>query len=153
MPELNPKALHGLAGKLAERVQPQMEVSAVAVAADYLCALGNCVGPKVQTFANGDYEAGNFNVLKPGLTGVAKSHTAKPVERVFTTADPFWNERIEYDVYTPQALMGTSATTTRTARASWSSARRSRSSACTGWTSCPRCSRGARTRSQRCSST
>jgi hypothetical protein len=99
------KWAHGLAGELAMRMQPEMEVSALPVAADFLCSLGNLVGPDVTTLANGQYDSARFNVLKVGLTGVAKSITMRPVERVLALADPSWRSRVEYDAYTPEGLL------------------------------------------------
>lgn len=105
MPELNPKALHGLVGEVAERMQPQMEVSAMAVGVDLLCSLAHAVGPGPKTLVAGNPQPANFNVLKVGLTGVAKSYTAKPAERVLDL-EIDWRERVLYDITTPAFLLG-----------------------------------------------
>lgn len=104
MNAIDPKAYHGLAGELAKRMEPQMEVAPVAVAVDLLCTLANAVGPGPRTLVAGEYEGANFNVLKVGLTGVAKTYTGKPAHRVLAQ-QVGWAERVLYDVYTPQALL------------------------------------------------
>ena len=93
-PELEPEALHGIAGELVRLIEPATEADPVAILAQFFVGFGSCVGPTPTATADGKRHGINLNVALVGESAVARKGTAwararPPLEAI----DPDWAAR------------------------------------------------------------
>ena len=90
-PELDPAALHGLAGRLVATLGPHTEADPAALLLTFLVAFGNAVGPGPRALVGATEHPARLNVLLVGQTARARKGTAQAeVNKVMALADPGW---------------------------------------------------------------
>ncbi len=92
-PELDDKALHGLAGEIVWTVLPHTEADKVALLASVLAACGNAMGRGAHMRVGADRHHLNLNVGLVGETSKGrKGMSWNLVRGLVHAADPFWAE-------------------------------------------------------------
>ena len=92
-PELDDKALHGLAGEVVLGMLPHTEADKVALLASLLAACSNAMGRGAHKRINADRHYLNLYVGLAGETSKArKGMSWNQVSDLLRTADPFWAE-------------------------------------------------------------
>lgn len=90
-PTLAPEALHGLAGRVVNTLDPYTEADPVAVLAHVLVAVGNLIGPGAYARVGDDEHPGRLNVALVGETAKGRKGTAWSLPRaVLRLVDVEW---------------------------------------------------------------
>lgn len=90
-PVLDPRALHGLAGKFIKVVEPESEADPAAMLVQFLCMVGNTFGRGPHVFVNGTRHPCNLFVGVVGASSTGgKGDSLSRVEEVVRHADPDW---------------------------------------------------------------
>jgi hypothetical protein len=90
-PELQPTALHGLAGDFVRLVSPHSEADPVALLAQFLVAFGNIIGRGAHFTAEADKHFTNIFLVLVGATGAGRKGTSYgQVKLVFAGLDEVW---------------------------------------------------------------
>jgi hypothetical protein len=105
-PRLDEAAFHGLAGEIAETIDPHSEADPVAVLLHNLVMFGNAIGRGPYIRAGGGKHFTNLYCVIAGSTARGKKGTAANfVERVFEVAWPAWMKRIKTSISTGQGIV------------------------------------------------
>jgi hypothetical protein len=90
-PTLDPAALHGIAGKVVETLDPHTEADPVAVLLTFLAAAGNIVGLGPHAIADANPHPARLNVVLVGQTSRARKGTAwAQIRNLLAQVDPSW---------------------------------------------------------------
>jgi bifunctional DNA primase/polymerase-like protein/uncharacterized protein DUF3987 len=90
-PELQPTALHGLAGDFVRLVSPHSEADPVALLSQFLAAFGNIIGRSAHFIAEADKHFTNTFLVLVGATGAGRKGTSYgQVKIVFAGLDEVW---------------------------------------------------------------
>ena len=95
-PELQPTALHGLAGDFVRLVSPHSEADPVALLAQFLAAFGNIIGRNAHFTAEADKHFTNIFLVLVGATGAGRKGTSYgQVKLVFAGLDEVWQRECQ----------------------------------------------------------
>jgi len=95
-PELQPTALHGLAGDFVRLVSPHSEADPVALLAQFLTAFGNIIGRSAHFTAEADKHFTNIFLVLVGATGAGRKGTSYgQVKLVFAGLDEGWERECQ----------------------------------------------------------
>jgi hypothetical protein len=93
-PRLEPEALHGLAGRIVEAIDPYTEADPVATLGHVLAATGNLIGLGPHARVQHDRHPCRLNVALVGRTGKGRKGTAWSTPRhLLARVDPDWAAR------------------------------------------------------------
>jgi hypothetical protein len=105
-PELDPAALHGLAGEFVDLVLPHTEADPVALLVQFHASFGNALGSGPHFTVEGDRHGGNLYACLVGDTASGRKGTsAGRVRKLFELVDSDWaTERNRSGVSTGEGL-------------------------------------------------
>jgi Protein of unknown function (DUF3987) len=90
-PTLDPAALHGIAGKVVETLDPHTEADPVALLLTFLAAAGNIVGLGPRAMADAAPHPARLNIVLVGQTSRARKGTAwAQIRNLLARVDPSW---------------------------------------------------------------
>ena len=96
-PELDPNALHGLAGDFVETIEPETESDNVALLTQFLTFFGNVVGRCPFFVAEADHHFTNIFSCLVGETAKSKKGSSLGhVQRVFQKVDEEWSKNCNH---------------------------------------------------------
>lgn len=106
-PELDPAALHGLAGEVAVTLSEATGADPAAVLLSFLTLLGNAAGPQPHAwFGGAQHPARLFTVLVGDAATGRKGTAHGAVERLFAEADRDWaDSRVMYGLQSGEAMV------------------------------------------------
>ena len=106
-PMLAPEALHGLAGRIVEVIQPHTEADPVATLAHVLAAVGNLIGPGPHALVEHDTHPLRLNIVLVGRSGKGRKGTAWSTPRyLLRQVDPDWSQhRVRSGLSTGEGLI------------------------------------------------
>jgi hypothetical protein len=106
-PELDERALIGLAGEFVRLVGPHTEADPVALLVEFLLTLGNVIDRKPHCQAEADYHAFNENAVLVGNTAKGRKGSSwGHVYRLFERIDEAWaDERIQSGLSSGEGLI------------------------------------------------
>lgn len=92
-PRLDPAALHGLAGRFVQALDPHTEADPAAILVQFLAAYGNCIGRGPHFRAEADLHYTNmFAVLVGDTSKARKGSSWGRVRELFHDIDPEWTK-------------------------------------------------------------
>jgi hypothetical protein len=92
-PELDPAALHGLAGEVVAAIDPHTESDSTAILASFLVAFGNAIGAAPHVVVGATLHPGRLFAALVGETSRArKGDSWSAVRRLMARAAPEWTE-------------------------------------------------------------
>jgi hypothetical protein len=90
-PELEPEALHGLAGEVVSKIEPHTEADTAALLVDFLACFGSAAGSEAHAAAEGAEHPARIWPVTVGRTSKARKGSARRlIDRVFELVDPAW---------------------------------------------------------------
>jgi hypothetical protein len=90
-PNLEPAALHGLAGEIVRTIEPHTEADPVGLLAQLVCMIGNLVGPGPHFQIEGDRHPGNLFVVLVGKSGQGRKGVGRGrALQLARMVDPEW---------------------------------------------------------------
>ncbi|MFZ0434966.1 MAG: hypothetical protein WAL87_03190 [Chthoniobacterales bacterium] len=90
-PQLDPTALHGIAGEVVKKILPHTESSEPALLVQFLACMGNILGMAPHTLADGSQHRGNlFLVLVGGTSAGRKGTSWSNIDFVLKDVDVAW---------------------------------------------------------------
>lgn len=106
-PELDPAALHGLAGEVAVTLAGATGADPAAVLLSFLALLGNAAGPQPHAWFGGAQHPARLFAVLVGDAATGRKGTAHgAVERLFAEADPEWAEqRVMFGLQSGEAMI------------------------------------------------
>ena len=105
-PELDAKALHGLAGDVVRLVDPHTEADPAAVLASFIVAFGNAVGTRPHHMLGAETHHARAFALIVGTTGTGRKGASwAPIRELMTLADGGWSVRIRSGLSSGEGLI------------------------------------------------